>query len=277
MSSLRNQGFALVTGSSSGIGAAYADRLARKGYDLILVARRRERLESLSARLRNETGIAAEVLAADLSNPIDLRRVEARISSEKNLAMLVNNAGLGDIAVFAEAERDMVEQMIAVNVLALTRLTHAALPGMIERGGGTIINVASGLAFNCMKGAAVYGATKAYVAQFTQVLHEEVHDQGIRLQALVPGLTRTNLGGAEESGFFDRFPPEFVMSPQDVVDASLAGLELGELVCIPRLEDPEDWARAIAAIRAVTKSPPSNKPAARYGLGASAKDGRNPC
>jgi short-subunit dehydrogenase len=180
--------------------------------------------------------------------------------------MLVNNAGLGDLASFVEMNRDAAEEMIAVNVLAVTRLTHAALPGMIARGGGTIINVSSGLAFNCMKGAVVYGATKAYVAHFTEILHEEVQDRGIRLQALIPGLTRTNLGGAEESGFFDRIPPEFVMSPQDVVNASLAGLELGELVCIPRLEDPGDWVRASAAIRAVTKSPASNKPAARYGV-----------
>jgi uncharacterized protein len=262
-------GVALVTGTSSGIGAAFAERLARRGYDLIVVARRRERLLAQAEWLQRETGVAVEVLAADLSDPEDLPRVEARTAGETRLQMLVNNAGLGDLGEFIDVDRDILERMIAVNVLALTRLTHGALPGMLERGGATIINVSSGLAFGCMRGAAVYGASKAFVVHFTELLHAEVGDRGIRLQALIPGLTRTNLGGAEETSFFDQFPPEIVMAPEDLVDASLAGLELGELVCIPRLEDLHEWQQASAAITAIGHSAGISKLASRYSVAAS--------
>lgn len=264
---MTGKGTALVTGASSGIGAAYAEALAERGYDLILVARRRARLEAAAARLTVRHGVAAEVLVADLADPYGLRTVEHRIARCDGLMMLVNNAGIGDIGLFTEISGDAAERMIAVNVVALTRLSRAALPGMIARGVGTLINVASGFAFDFIDGVAVYAGSKAYVVQFTQVLASELRDKRVRVQALVPGLTRTELGGAAETGFFDRFPPEFVMSPEDLVQASLAGLELGETVCIPRLPDAADWHRASAAIRAVGKSPAFNKPAARYRVG----------
>jgi hypothetical protein len=260
------QGCAVVTGASSGIGAAYAQALAAHGYDLVLVARRRERLEAKAEHLRRQTGIAVEVLPADLSDVADLQRVKARVAAHDGLTLLVNNAGLGDLGDLAEVPRATVTRMIAVNVTALTTLTQAALPGMIRQRAGTVINIASGLAFDVLKGFAVYGGTKAYVVQFTRLLAEEVREHGIRLQALVPGLTRTELGGAADSGSFDRFPPEFVMSPEDLVAASLAGLELGELVCIPRLLDAGLWDRASEQLCTIGKSPPFNKPAPRYGV-----------
>ncbi|HUI62988.1 MAG TPA: SDR family oxidoreductase [Steroidobacteraceae bacterium] len=258
------KGTALITGTTSGIGAAFAERLAREGYDLILVARRGDRLREQAQRLRQEAGVRTTVLCADLSRSQDLRSVERRIAEEPELTLLVNNAGRGDIMPFTEMPAELAENMISLNVTALTVLTHAALPGMLARGGGTIINVASGLSFAVMSPFTVYGATKAYVAHFTELLHAEVGSKGIRLQALVPGLTRTNLGNAEEKRFFDQFPAEMVMMPADLVEASLASLAMGELFCFPRLEDPRQWEEASRAVRAIGATPMSNKPAARY-------------
>jgi uncharacterized protein len=219
----------------------------------------------LAQELSSQYCIKVEVLQADLADPAQLRSVENVLSTHADLTMLINNAGIGDIARFAIVDRDATERMLQINVVALTRLTHAALPPMIARGGGVIINVASGLAFDVMEhGMSVYGGSKAYVAHFTQILHEEVKDSNIRLQVLVPGLTRTNLGGAQDSGFFDQFPADWVMSPESVAQASLRGLELGELFCFPRLDDYSQWVVANAAIRAVGKSPPTNHVAQRY-------------
>jgi short-subunit dehydrogenase len=257
------KGTALVTGTSSGIGAAFAERLAREGYDLVLVARRGDRLDALGRRLQDETGVRAVTLPADLTNSEDLHRVEAHIEGNANLTLLVNNAGRGDVLPFTDMPRDVAENMIALNVTALMRLTHAALPGMLERARGTIINVSSGLAYGVRAPFTVYGATKAFVSHFTELLHEEVGSKGIRLQALVPGLTRTNLGGAEEKHFFDQFPKGMVMSPADLVDASLASLSMGELFCFPLVEDLASWDRASQAIKAIGAQL-SEKPADRY-------------
>jgi short-subunit dehydrogenase len=236
-----------VTGASSGIGAEYARQLAAAGYDLILVARRRDRLERLRDTLRDGHGVIVDVIAADLAEPQQRRLVETA-AAERPLSMLVNNAGVGGILPFDQTSSDAIQRMLDVNVTALTRLARAALPGMLKRGLGTIVNVGSGLSFTTMPNAAVYAGTKAYVVHFTQALGEEVADRGIRLQALVPGLVRTELGSDE---FYKQFPREAVMSPQALVSASLAGLELGELVCIPVLADIEEWAAANTAIRAV--------------------------
>ena len=258
------KGKALVTGASSGIGAAYARELAERGWNLVLVARRAERLHALADALRSAHSVTVEVLVADLANADDLHRVEARLEQSDDIDLLINNAGIGDIALFVDQKRDIHERMIAINVVALTRLAHAAIPPMLARGGGAVINVASGFAFDFMPGASVYAATKAFVVQLTHVLNAELGTQGIRLQALVPGLTRTELGGAADSGFFDRFPPEIVMEPQDLVKASLAGLELGELVCFPRLPDAGDYDRVHVATRAIGRTPPHNHVADRY-------------
>jgi short-subunit dehydrogenase len=231
------------------------------------VARRRERLEKLARQIREQAGVTVEVVTADLTDPVGLRQVEDRILGTATLNLLVNNAGRGDIAPFTVMPGDLIANMIALNVTALTRLSHAALPGMIERGGGTMINVSSGLAFSIHPPFSVYGATKAYVAHFTELLHEEVGARGIRLQALIPGLTRTNLGNAEASGFFDQFPKEMVMAPEDLVDASLKSLSMGELFCFPLLDDPLSWEHASRAIRAIGSSPLKHKPVPRYGLG----------
>jgi hypothetical protein len=259
----KSPGIALVTGSSSGIGAAFAKALAARAYDLILVARRRDRLEALASSLRRERGVAVEVLVADLSDPAELRRVEERTGAEQRLTMLVNNAGLGGIKPFLGMEREYVRAMIAVNVTALTLLTYAALPGMLRRGGGTIINLASGLAYARRPGTAVYGSTKAFVAHFTQTLHEEYGDRGIRFQALLPGLTRTELGGMDSS-FYEQYPPERINTPERAAESSLAGLELGEVVCIPALAEPAEWAKADRAVQEIMHNVSSATPAERY-------------
>jgi short-subunit dehydrogenase len=258
----------IVTGASSGIGEAFAVALAKRGHDLVLVARRRELLSALADRLAAEFGIVVEVLAADLAEPGDVTRVEQRLA-RGDIGMLVNNAGIGGLDGFLEADPATFDLMIAVNVSALTRLTRAAATAMLAKGEGTIINVASGISFNVFPGAAVYAGTKGFVSQFTQALDAELAGSGIRFQLLVPGLTRTNLGGAEDLGMFDKFPPEMVQAPEVVAEASLAGLELGEVVCIPRLEDYSQWEAARDAIRAIGADPPGNAVASRYTNGQS--------
>ena len=251
--------FALVTGSSSGIGGAYAKSLAACGYDLLLVARRRDRLEALAKSLIEAQGISAEVLAADLSDPQDLRRVEKRVAEEERLTMLVNNAGLGGIKPFLEMDREYIQKMIAVNITAVTLLTYAALPGMLRRGGGTIVNLASGLAYTRMPGVAVYAPTKAFVAHFTRMLHDEYGAQGIRFQALLPGLTRTELGtGQQPPDLMERIPAGQISTPERAAEASLAGLELGELMCIPGLVDLEEFLRADRAVQEALRKVTAN-------------------
>ncbi|MBO9604113.1 MAG: SDR family NAD(P)-dependent oxidoreductase [Novosphingobium sp.] len=255
----------LVTGASSGIGEAFAVSLARRGHDLVLVARRGGALDALAARLRSEFPVAVETLVADLADPAGVAAVEARLA-RGDVDLLINNAGMGSLAGFLDIDPADHAAMIAVNVTALMRLTHAAAKAMKAAGRGTIVNVASGIAFNVMPTAAVYAGTKGFVSQFTQALAEEMADSGVTFQLLVPGLTRTNLGGAEENGLFDLFPAEMVQAPEAVAEAGLAGLELGEIVCIPRLEDYGQWEAARDAIRAVGIDPPGNAVASRYGV-----------
>ncbi len=230
--------WALVTGASSGIGRAFAERLATDGYDLILVARRRDRLDELAARLGTQNA-RAEVLPADLSDGEVLRTVEKRIAGERELALLVNNAGFGGYGPFVESDPDLAERQIALHATALVRLTRAALPGMVARGNGAIINVASMLAFSgpakmpFLK-RATYAGTKSFVVTFTQVLQHELEGTGVKVQALCPGLVRTEFHdklGGRPSGL-----P--VLEAADVVAASLAGLALDEVVCIPAMADP---------------------------------------
>lgn len=227
---------ALVTGASSGIGEVFAQQLARRSYDLVLVARCSERLQTLAARLKAEAGVGVEVLSTDLTDQAGLRRVEAR-AAQAPLDLLVNNAGFAVYKPLAESDPATLEEMIALNVLALTRLTRAALPPMLARGSGAIINVASGLAFLPQATRATYTGSKAFVLNFSQALSEEVNDAGVRVQVLVPGLTPSEFhlrSGTDLS----RFPSEIVMSAEDLVRASLKGLELDETVCIPGLHDP---------------------------------------
>ena len=259
---------ALITGASSGIGAAFADRLAHDGYDLIIVARRRERLEALASRLRAEEGVSVDVLAADLTDPAELLGVETAIEASPSLEVLVNCAGVAGYMPFVELPPDDAEALIGLHIIATTRLTRAALPGMIVRGTGTVINVASALAFSASIPApplpyrAVYAAAKSYLVTFTELLAAELRETAVRVQVLCPGVVRTEL---HEVAGYDVSHVPFVMEPDDVVTASLAALELGEVVCLPSLADAGLLARVQEARTRVFDGARSSSMAERYG------------
>jgi short-subunit dehydrogenase len=263
MTTATSQGTALITGASSGIGAIYADRLARRGYDLILVARNQSRLEELATRLRGETGRSIEILPADLNDEADLLRVEAVLRTNGTISMLVNNAGLGGAAPLLASDVDAMDRMIRLNVLALTRLTYAAAPVLVERGGGTIINIASIVAISPETLNGVYGGSKAFVLALSQSLQHELAEKGVRVQAVLPGAIATefwDVAGLPVSNL----PAEIVMSAPDLVDAALAGLDQGETVTIPSLEDKSEWDAYDAARRAMAGKLSRTKPATRY-------------
>jgi uncharacterized protein len=266
MSNFPSKGTALITGASAGIGAVYADRLAKRGYDLILVARNQARLKALSARLTSETGRSVAPLPADLNDKADLAKVEKILRNDQSITMLVNNAGIGSISPLLNADVEKMDDMIALNITALTRLTYAAAPAFVARGAGTIINIASvvGISPETLNG--VYGATKAYVIALSHSLQHELADKGIRIQAVLPGATATELW--EKAGLpHQNLPASIVMSPEDMVDAALVGLDHGELVTIPGLHDADEWIRFEAARRALSKQFGNSVPAPRYRIG----------
>ncbi|HEX2891297.1 SDR family oxidoreductase [Vineibacter terrae] len=256
---------AVVTGASSGIGAIYADRLARRGYDLILVARSRDRLAALARRLGAETGRSIETLAADLGDKADLARIEALLRGDPRITLLVNNAGVGATAPLLGADVEKMSEMIDLNVSALTRLTYAAVPGFVARGGGTIINIASIVAISPETLNGVYGGTKAFVLAFSQSLQHELADKNVRIQVVLPGATATafwdNAGKPVQ-----QLPTAIVMTADDMVDAALAGLDQGEVVTIPALPDKAEWERYEAARRAMSGNLSRAVPASRYGI-----------
>jgi uncharacterized protein len=242
---------AFITGASSGIGAAYAEQLALAGYDLILVARRRERLEALAEKLRT-AGSEAESLPADLTDPHDLYQLELRVAHEERLTLLVNSAGFGGYRRFVEVEPRVIDDLISIHVRTIARLTRAALPGMVRRGTGAIVNVASTLALSGqlppdpLPYRAVYAGAKAFILAFTEALSGELADSAVQVQACVPGLVDTEyqaLVGRDPS----KMPP--MMQPEDVVAASLAALAGREVVCLPGLEDAALFKRLADARR----------------------------
>ena len=261
-----SNGTALITGASRGIGAVYADRLAKRGYDLILVARSQAPLKVLCARLVSETGRSVTPLLADLNDKADLEKVETALRDDQTTTVLVNNASTASVAQLLDADVEKMEAMIALNITALTRLTYAASPRFVKRGTGTIINIASvvGISPETLNG--VYGATKAFVIAFSHSLQHELADKGIRIQAVLPGATATDLW--EIAGLpWQKLPRSVVMSAEDMVDAALVGLDQGELVTIPGLLDGDEWTRFEAARRALSQRFGNAVPAPRYGIG----------
>lgn len=263
MSQPTNPGTALITGASSGIGAVYADRLARRGHDLILVARNIDRLRDVAQRLHAQTGRQVDILSADLTTRDGQTAVEARLRADASIDVLVNNAGFGAVAPLLGADVEQMSAMIDVNVTALTRLTYAAVPGFVARGRGTVINIASIVAIAPELLNGVYGATKAYVLAFTQSLQHELADKGVRVQAVLPGPTITEFWEVAGKSH-DELPQTWLMSSQDLVDASLAGLDQGEIVTIPPLQDGEDWTAHEASRRALSQKLAHGTPGARY-------------
>ena len=256
------KGTAVITGASSGIGAIYADRLARRGYDLVLVARRRRRMADLAKHLREQTGRSIEVIAADLNDAFDLASIEMMLRDGADIRMLVNNAGVGATGPLLSSDVGKMCDMIALNVTALTRLTYAAAPGLAARG-GTIINIASavGIAPENLNG--VYGGTKAFVLALSLSLDKELAGRNVRIQAVLPGAIATDFWQTAGHRVADR-SGEIAMRADEMVDAALAGLDQGEVVTIPSLPDAADWHAYEAARQKLIPELSRSVPAPRY-------------
>ncbi len=256
MSTPRSRPLALVTGASSGIGTAYAERLARDGYDVVLVARRRERLEVLAQRLRVAAGAQAEVLTADLADAGGLARVETRVAGDPPVTLLVNNAGFGGYRPFVEVEPKVIDALIDIHIRTVARLNRAALPGMVHRGSGGVINVASLLALsgalppNPLPHRAVYAGAKAFMLTFTQVLAGELAGTGVKVQVCLPGVVATEFHTVQGMDMSKR--PR--MTAEDLVAGSLASWARGEIICIPALEDASLMDRSVAAQTEVART-----------------------
>lgn len=251
----------LITGASDGIGAVYADRLAKRGHNLILVARRADKLADLAARLRNDTGVSVETIAADLAKPDDLARIEARLKDDDAITGLVNNAGIAGETTLVEADPAYLTGMIDLNILAVTRLAAAVAPRFAAKGSGAIINITSVTALMPDGFTAVYPASKAYVLAFTEALQVELGSKGVHIQAVLPGITRTPIWDEAQLA---NIPAEMVMDVNDMVDAALAGFDQREVITIPALPDNADLDAYLAARAALRPNLSRSQPAARY-------------
>lgn len=253
----------LITGASTGIGAVYAERFAKRGHNLILVARDFERLEVLAHRLWEESGVNVEIEVADLTNKPDLLRVEQRLHNDPKIGVLVNNAGMGVFGEIIGADPDNLETVIQLNVTAAARLASAAANAFAKRGGGSIINLSSVLALAPERTHPVYGGTKAFLLNFSQALQQQVAARGVHVQVVLPGATRTEIW-ARAGKDVNTLDPNMVMDVHDLVDAALAGFDAGELVTIPSLPDAKDWQVFEAARLNLAPNLSRSKPAERY-------------
>ena len=251
----------LITGASSGIGAVYADRFAKRGHDLVLVARDGARLGALAERLKREAGVGVEVLRADLTKAADREAVEAKLSGDAGIETLINNAGAAKWGGFLGQSADAAADIIAINVTALTRLAAAVAPRLAALGRGAIVNIGSVVGVAPELGMTVYGATKAYVQYLSQGLQIELAPKGVYVQAVLPAATRTEIwgrGGADIS----QIPG--VMEVDELVDAALVGFGRRETITIPTLHDAGQWEAFQAARVAMLPNLRNEHPAARY-------------
>ncbi len=232
---MQPENMALITGASSGIGATFARQLAARGFHLLLVARRAERLTALAGELEQAHPIKADIQVVDLAEPAAVEWLAQRIAQLETLTLLVNNAGFGTTGPFAQNEPAGQLDMVHVHVLATVRLTRAALPGMIARRRGAIINVSSLAGFVPMPGNVTYCATKAYLTSFSQALQIELAGSGVQVQALCPGFTHTEFHSAMAAGRYDhaRIPGWMWQPADEVVAGSLRALARGQVVYIP--------------------------------------------
>jgi hypothetical protein len=251
----------LITGASSGIGAIYAERFARRGHDLVLVARDGARLEGLAARLREESSVAVEVLRADLTQPDDLSAVEARLRDDARVGVLINNAGMAQSGGFAGQTAEDIERLITLNITALTRLAAAVAPRFMQSGTGAIVNIGSVVGFAPELGMTIYGATKAFVLYLSQGLNLELAPRGVYVQAVLPAATRTEIW--ERAGIDVNTLPE-VMDAGDLVDAALVGFDRRELVTIPPLHVAGRWDALDGARQGLLSDIRQAHPAERY-------------
>ncbi|EJN17734.1 short-chain dehydrogenase of unknown substrate specificity [Pseudomonas sp. GM78] len=263
MSTNDSQKIALITGASSGIGAVYADRLAARGYDLILVARRQDRLDALAEKISVGHGRVVKTIRADLVNPQDLAQVEKILATNPAIRVLINNAGLARLRPVAESSVDDSMTQIALNITALTRLTHAVLPAMLSRNKGVIINVASVLAVHAMPVSSVYSGSKSFVLAFSRGLQAELAETGVRVQVVLPASTATEIW--DESGIpLAALRKEAVMTTENLVDAALAGFDQGESITWPSVADFSLWEKYDAARAELFSATQTGIPAPRY-------------
>jgi len=255
----------LITGASSGIGATYADRFARRGHDLVLVARDSARLEALAARLRQETGVAVDILPADLTQADALATVEARLRDDARIGILVNNAGIAQSGDFLAQSADAIERLVTLNTTALTRLAAAIAPRLVGAGNGAIINIGSVVGLAPEFGMSVYGASKAYVLFLSQGLSQELAPKGVHVQAVLPAATRTEIW--ERAGI-DITTLAEVMDVGELVDAALVGFDRRETVTIPPLHVAERWDTLDGARQALLGDIRQAHAAERYRTGA---------
>jgi len=228
----------LVTGASSGIGAVYAERFARRGHDLVLVARDKARLDALAAQLRDKHAVAVEVLQADLTQSADVSVLESRLRDDASIGILINNAGMAQSGGFTQQTGEAIERLITLNTTALTRLAAAVASRFVQEGGGSIVNIGSVVGLAPELGMTVYGATKAFVLFLSQGMHLELSSKGVYVQAVLPAATRTEIW--ERAGMDVNALPE-VMDVDELVDAALVGFDRRELVTIPPLHVAERW------------------------------------
>lgn len=257
-----SKGVALVTGASAGIGAVYADRLAKRGHDLVLVARDLARMVALGERLRSETGIAVEIIPADLTLDSDVAKIEQRLAAG-DVTLLVNNAGMSLKGGILENGGPELSRIIALNVTALTRLASAAAKAFVAKGAGAIVNLSSVLALAPEMFEGVYSGTKAYLLNLSQAMAAQIKDKGVYVQVVLPGATRTELW--EKAGRdINSFPEGFLMEIGDMVDAALVGFDRRETVTIPPLADEDQFTAMQHARLAMGPNLSKSKVAPRY-------------
>ncbi|ACZ76286.1 short-chain dehydrogenase/reductase SDR [Dickeya parazeae Ech586] len=228
----------LITGASTGIGATYAERFAQRGHDLVLVARDKVRLQALATRLNQEYGVAADILPADLTQSDELAIVEERLKNDSKIETLINNAGIAQSGYFLDQTPDSINRLIALNITALTRLSSAISPRLVQNGKGAIVNISSVVGLAPEFNMSVYGATKAFVLFLSQGMNLELSPKGVYVQAVLPAGTYTEIwerAGVDISSFAK------MMEVGALVDAALVGFDRRELVTIPPLQDDEYW------------------------------------
>lgn len=251
----------LITGASTGIGATYAERFARRGHDLVLVARDVVRMEALAGRLRQETGVTIDILPADLTQAADLAKVETRLRDDARIGILVNNAGTAIGGSFVDQSVDDMTRIVALNATALVRLSSAIAPRLARAGEGAIVNIGSVVGLAPEFGMTVYGATKAFVLFLSQGLAHELGSKGVYIQAVLPATTRTEIWdhvGADVNAMSN------VMEVADLVDAAMVGFDRREPVTIPPLHDGGQWDAFDGARKAMLGNLVNALPAERY-------------
>ncbi|MEJ4043634.1 SDR family NAD(P)-dependent oxidoreductase [Erwinia sp. SLM-02] len=251
----------LITGASTGIGAVYAERFARRGHGLVLVARDTAKLAALAERLQQENGVAVDILPADLTQSDDVARVEARLRDDAQIGILINNAGIAQSGGFAGQTAESIERLIALNVTALTRLANAVTPRFVQAGEGAIVNISSVVGLAPEFGMSVYGATKAFVLFLSQGLNVELAGTGVYVQAVLPAGTYTEIW--DRAGIDINSLPQ-MMQAGDLVDAALVGFDRRETVTIPPVQNASSWSGLDAARQGLIADINQAKVAERY-------------